>query len=312
MKNQVKLLIGLALGTLALVGCGGAGNGSSQSTGNFPSGIYVVQKSSSGITSMSDMWGADWRRMNIAQNVPGMAFDSKGRLYTVNSEDHTISRYDDVNSLTGKAFGGYGFGANQFNRPTSVMIDSEDRIYVADMMNYRIVRMDDITGKNWTTLNISGYVSSSAGEIDLAMDSFGRIYFSSKVDAKIVRFDSFAGNNPFQYGDNYSADLSDPSDIFVDAQNRIYIADTGHHRILRIDDMSGNGDVEFGTLGSGAHQFNDPLSIFVSPNGTITVGDGENNRLVQFSDMQGAGWSTVGTYGTGMGQFTGFDDIVIK
>ena len=53
-------------------------------------------------------------------------------------------------------FGTNGRGPNQFNSPDGLRVDSDGRIYVADAMNGRIVRMDDMTGTNWTTFGTTG------------------------------------------------------------------------------------------------------------------------------------------------------------
>ena len=47
-------------------------------------------------------------------------------------------------------------GAPGFSGPKALFIDGADRIYVADSGNNRIVRFDDMTGANWTTLGTLG------------------------------------------------------------------------------------------------------------------------------------------------------------
>ncbi len=42
-----------------------------------------------------------------------------------------------------------GSGINEFNMPNDVVVDSFNRIYVIDNMNWRVVRFDDMNGSNW-------------------------------------------------------------------------------------------------------------------------------------------------------------------
>ena len=52
--------------------------------------------------------------------------------------------------------GTQGSGSKQFILPSGISLDLAGRIYVADFGDNRIVRMDDITGADWTTLGSLG------------------------------------------------------------------------------------------------------------------------------------------------------------
>jgi hypothetical protein len=57
-----------------------------------------------------------------------------------------------------------GFGQNQFASPAGIAIDSADRIYVADFVNDRLVRIDDMSGIGWiATSSESGTPGATVG-----------------------------------------------------------------------------------------------------------------------------------------------------
>jgi hypothetical protein len=58
------------------------------------------------------------------------------------------------------------------------------RIYVADWMNHRVVRMDDMRGRDWTSLG-QGQFRFPVG---VCVDAAGRLYVSEQ-DRRITRID---------------------------------------------------------------------------------------------------------------------------
>ena len=71
---------------------------------------------------------------------------------------------DNLAGVGFRTFGALGSGVGQFNKPSAVWVDSAGRIYVADTGNNRIVRMDSMSGLNWTEISVqpggSGTLSS--------------------------------------------------------------------------------------------------------------------------------------------------------
>src|SRR5262245_38517419 len=101
--------------------------------------IIVVADAGNGrIVQMDDFSGAGWTtfaypRVRTGVIAPtGVAVDSLGRIYAVNTADNTISRMDDISGAGFVAFGRGGSGVGEFNGPFGIAIDAEDRIYVAD------------------------------------------------------------------------------------------------------------------------------------------------------------------------------------
>ena len=53
-------------------------------------------------------------------------------------------------------FGKTGAGTNQFQGPYGIFVSTAGKIYVTDNINCRVVRIDNMSGKNWTTFGDCG------------------------------------------------------------------------------------------------------------------------------------------------------------
>ena len=135
--------------------------------------------------------------------------------------------------------------------------------------NFRIVRMDDMKGTNWTAF---GHYGSGTGEFinpcGLWGDGQGRIYVADQGNDRIVRIDDMNGTNWTAIGSFGTrpepGKLYAPCGVCVDSAGRIYVSESSSNsRIVRMDDMDGTNWTVFGTLGAGVGQFASPMGIFV-------------------------------------------------
>jgi DNA-binding beta-propeller fold protein YncE len=214
---------------------------------------------------------------------------------------HQIINIPEINGKpAAKTLGAEGSGVKQFNQPAGIFVDQALRIYVADMDNHRVVRTDDMSGKNWTTLGSKG---SNPKQFDqpagVHLDAKNRLYVADMNNHRIVRMDDLTGKNWTTFGTKGKVQSNDPAKlkfyrptgVFVDSQQRIYIADMGNSRIVRIDDMTGKGWTTFGSIGTGTKQFTGPTKVVVDQANRIYVTDFGNRRVVTFDDMTGKNWS---------------------
>lgn len=129
--------------------------------------VYVADTGNSRITRVSDMTGAGWAELGtdghgIKQfsKPRGIFVDGAGRIYVADSGNSRIVRVDNMAGAGWMTLGTKGRGANQFTEPWGIFVDAAGRIYVADvthrMFTGRIVRVDDMTGGGWTTIDILG------------------------------------------------------------------------------------------------------------------------------------------------------------
>jgi len=262
--------------------------------------------------------------LRLLYSYAGEGGGDESRIY-VADQKNIISRMDD---MTGKNLTTLGnpeiddfislSGPNHFFDPRSIYVAPDGKIYVADTGNFRIVRMDDMAGKNWTTLGTLGLGPKQFRDPSgIYVDKAGKIYVSDADINRIVRMDDMSGAGWTTIGTDGSGtgQFNQPFGIFVDSDGKIYVADTGaNSRIVRMDDMTGKGWITIGgpTYGRGINQFAAPTGIFVAPDGKIYVADSRNHRIVRMDDMTGAGWITLGeTMGRGINQFTDPDGIAV-
>ena len=199
----------------------------------------------------------------------GLAFDAAGNLYVADFGNNRIRKIDKSGNVTtvvgdgNPTFNGDGQAAlntSLFN-PTDVTFDSKGNMYVADMRNYRVRRVDAT----------SGIVTTIAG----TGDTFSSDDYLPAVTASLVL----------------------PTDVNVDAAGDVLIADSGSNRIRRvapngvIDTVAGArlpGDS--GDEGPAIQaRFLTPLRMFRAPNGRFLVVDRNNSRIRQIGEAAGGG-----------------------
>lgn len=211
-------------------------------------------------------------------------------------------------------------GVSEFYSPTGVATDGKGRIYVADYVRDRIVRVDDISGNGWVALGSKG---TGAKQFDaptgIAVDSSGRIYITDEGNHRIVRIDDMTGAGWTSFGRRgYGVGLfNGPWGIAIDNQNRIYITDSQNHRIVRINSIAGEGWTPLGKVypfipgeaftadrvcQHGVGEFCKPSSIAIDLAGRIYVADLGHDRIIRVDDMAGRGWTTFGRKGLGIGE----------
>lgn len=174
-------------------------------------------------------------------------------------------------------------------------------VYITDTYNYRIVRIDDMTGDNWTAIGKSGAGKYQFGlPWGLYVDAAGKIYVTDSTNCRVVRMDDISGKNWTSLGQCGSGSLqfNNPTGVSVDSSGRIYVADTGNSRVVRVNGIGGGQWTTFGAAGSGTGQFNQPEGVAVDTSGKIYVADLGNARLVRMDNMNGTNWTTCSGNGT--------------
>lgn len=250
-------------------------------------------------------------------------FDSRGDLYLVERDNHTVRKVDMssgiISTFAGTGVRGYagdGGPADEASlaQPHSIAFDAEDNLYICDIVNNRVRRVDASTGRISTFAGTgepgpppdSGDIRTAPlrgpRSIDIAPD--GRMFLILREGNTVVEIDTVAGTLRRLAGTGeleYSGDggpaidatfgragnpLNGPKGIGWATDNSLYVADTENHVIRRIDLDSGiiTTVVGSGEMGDGPDgdpsmcRLNRPHGVFVAP-GRVYIGDSENHRI---------------------------------
>src|SRR3989454_665334 len=148
-----------------------------------------------------------------------------------------ILRSDDLNGTNLISYGTQGSDVGQFYRAYGIAVRSAGRIYVADTYNARIVRIDDTSGTNWTTLTqspvIGMYIFSFGSPIGVAVDAAGRIYVADAYQPKVIRVDDMTGSN---WTSRSLGSGANPHSIAVDSSGMVLVGGGGAQIV---DNMAG-------------------------------------------------------------------------
>ena len=156
-----------------------------------------------------------------------------------------------------EGFGGDGGPAVEawLNRPAGVAIDSAGNLYIGDVENFRIRRVD-ASGIITTVAGtgVRGYSGDGGPAVeaqllvpaDVAVDSAGNLYISSGLGRRVRRVDFATGaittiagtGERGPGGDGGPATMAtfrDTRDVEVDGAGNIYITDRGGNQVRRVD-----------------------------------------------------------------------------
>ena len=246
-----------------------------------------------------------------------MAWDAAGHLHFVERLNHLVRRVDAktgvISTVAGNGQAGFaGDGgaakAAQFNQPHSLAFDAAGDLFVCDIGNHRIRKLDLKTGtiSTWSgtgekkTAPDGSPVSGSAlhGPRALVFAPDGKCYLALRegnavllLDPKTNTLKRVAGTGQSGFtghgGPALDAKLAGPKCVGLDAAGNLYLADTESHSIRWLDAkrgtielLAGNGAKGDGPDGDPSRcQLARPHGVFVDKDGSVFIGDSENHRV---------------------------------
>ena len=249
-------------------------------------------------------------------------FDGRGNLFFVEMQNHLVRRVAAetgvISTVAGtgrQGFTGDGGAATKanLNHPHSIALDNAGNLYICDIGNHRVRRVNLKTGiietfagtgqrkptpdgaqLEGTPLNGPRALDfdPQANQLFLALREGNAVY---RIDLKTETLHHIAGTGKSGYagdgGPAKTALLSGPKGVALGPKGDIYLADTESHTIRVIHRKSGTIEtlVGDGKTGDGPDgdprrcRLNRPHGIFVDRDGTVYIGDSSNNKVRRFT-----------------------------
>ena len=205
----------------------------------------------------------------------GVGFDSNGNLWVADTGNNRVLRFSaatldlpnpEADLVVGQADfttggtdrSGAGSSGAGFNSPYGLAFDRQNNLYVADVLNTRVLKFSQPYA---TAIQVFGQPDfksrgvprdptsqSLAGPTGVAVDASGNVYVAVQTDNRVLVFAGDGVNGAAakavlgQAGFNSTqpnagvfprasaGSLYSPSDVKADAAGNIYVADTGNNR----------------------------------------------------------------------------------
>ena len=243
-------------------------------------------------------------------------FDPAGNMIFVEMQNHVVRRVDmrsgRIETIAGTGMAGFdgdGGPATEamLQRPHSIALDASGNLYIADIGNHRIRRvdaksrtMDTIAGTGEPQLPTAGAVAKGSplrgpralfirgDTLWLALRE-GNSVWRMSLSQGVWRRVAGSGKKGFQNGAPDKATFNGPKGIAVDRDENVFVVDTENHVIRRIDGQTRDvttiaGSGSRGAQGDGGPALqcamDRPHGICLGSQNTIFVGDTLNHRVL--------------------------------
>lgn len=260
-----------------------------------------------------------------------LAVDVPGNVFIAEVDNHRVRRIDPGGIITTVAGTTAGFSgdlgpatAAQMRRPVDVAVDPAGNVFVADLDNHRIRRIDASTGTITTVVGTTAGFSGDGGPAttaqlfapySIAVDGAGNLFIGDLGNQRVRRVDAGTGiittvagtGTPGFSGDGgpaTAAELYQPIDVTVNAAGDLFVADFSNHRVRRVDGTTGIittviGTGVAGSAGDGglatAAQSDGPVGVTLDADGGLFVVELNNRRVRRIDATTGLVFTVAGT-----------------
>jgi sugar lactone lactonase YvrE len=161
--------------------------------------------------------------------------DSAGNYYVGEYGQHDrIQKFSPAGEFL-LQWGTHGEAPGQFRRPQGLLVDGQDRIWVADACNHRI----QVFNSEGKLLFLWGRQGDGPGELyypyNLVMDGDGHLYICEYGNHRIQKF-TMNGKPLGSWGHSGrgEGELFNPWALALDSQGRMHVLDSNNHRVQRV------------------------------------------------------------------------------
>ena len=182
----------------------------------------------------------------------GLAVGPSGELYVADTNNHRVRMIfsGKVSTLAGTGSAGYQDGATataRFNGPADVEVGPKGAVYVADMYNHRVRKINNGLVSTVAGSGTAGLINGSASSArlyrpsGLTVGAGGEIYLADRYNHAIRKIHggqvtTLSGSGKAGHADSPTLDIKfhHPTGVVAGPKNTIYVADHNNHRIRRI------------------------------------------------------------------------------
>ena len=251
--------------------------------------------------------------LNASMNgVPNVSLDKDGNIYISDAGNNVIrmvnARTGIITTVAGNGIGGYsgdGGLATQasLNLPFHCAIDDHGNLFISDLVNNRIRKVEKATGIITTIAGtgIQGYngdgnnalLTNITIPMGIAFDNHGDLIISDEAGLRLRKLNlktriitTIAGSSNSGFGGDggpaTQATFNFIWNVAVDNQNNIYLSDESNYRMRKIDGRTGKittfaGNGVPGNSGNGGlatnASFTQPVGIAVDNSGNTYISD---------------------------------------
>jgi tripartite motif-containing protein 71 len=268
---------------------------------------HIVKISPDGVTLAT--WGSDGHGPGQFHRPAAVAVDADGAIYVADSGNDRIQKLSpsgDPIAIWQYCLPGSnpcapapGHDPGQFFDPEGIAVDGQGNVYVSEVSNNRIQKLDR-DGKSLSSFG--GPLGDAPAQFNqpfgLSVDRAGNLYVADLNNNRVQKLSP--GGQPLAiFGTGRGAgpgQLVQPRGVTVDSAGNVYVSDTQNHRV---EEFAPDGSFvtqwrrceddpsvcQFPNSGGGPGEFFYPRGLVADGAGDLYVADTSNNRIQRFVEV---------------------------
>lgn len=185
-----------------------------------------------------------------------------------------------------------------FRQPTDVAVDPEDRIFVMDGLNSRVVVFDDEGGYLYSFGTRGSAPGKMLMPIGIGVSPSGEVFVADTGNHRIQVFSPSGGFR--RLFPLITEEKGDPTDVLPSSFKHLcYVCDNDNHQIQVYDSTTGKFVSAWGGKGKNLGEFRYPATLAMDSGNSVYVVDVMNARVQTFDPHGERAWE-VAVWGVGL------------